>query len=92
MSTEILQITLPSDLVKRIREEVRSGHFASESDVIVKQFRRDEVSLTPQEEDEVYRLGFESLRELQENPESAVGLQQVRLETDEQHRRRVQVQ
>lgn len=60
MQTETIEVTLPIDLIERIRDRVRSGEFASESDVVVHRLTF--------EEDDWSDLPFETLPFDPENP------------------------
>ena len=59
MSTEVLHITIPTELANRIRDRVRSGEYASESDVIIHQFSHEDDpadSLSPEELEEAVAI------------------------------------
>ena len=64
MSTQTLHIELPTEIAERIRDRVRSGEYANESAVIADRFTDDGPGLSPQELDEAFRLGFETLEDL----------------------------
>ncbi len=90
MSTQTLQIELPTEIAERIRDHVRSGEYASESDVIADRFLHEPdpaEDLSPEEQDEAFRLGFEALEELERHPETVVTMEQMRADHEEQHRR-----
>lgn len=88
MATEVLQITLPTNIAERLHSLVRSGEYATESEVIIDLLDEGhELDLSPAEIDEALRLGYEALMELHVHPESAVTMEQMRADLAEQHRR-----
>ncbi len=91
MSTEILHITIPTEIAERIRDHVRSGEYASESDVIADRFLHDDdpaASLSPEELEESLRI----LQDMELHPETTFSIQDLQADLEEQHRQRLQAQ
>lgn len=70
MSTQVLHIELPTEIAERIRDHVRSGEYANESEVIAERFLQDDdPGLSPNELDEAFHLGLEAMEEMEHRPE-----------------------
>lgn len=91
MPTEVMQITVPVEIAEQIRARVRSGEYATESDVVIDRFSdHDELDLSPEELDDAFRLGFEALEEMERHPETALTIEDMRRNLAEQHQRALQ--